>query len=61
MRTLENGGAAGAFDQPAPSASNPFMRVDISQQTGCFNQLSRVQGRRRVDFVDRKPANTSGE
>jgi len=43
-----------AFNAVLLGAVDPSLE-HISQQTACFNQLSRVQGRWRVDFYDRIP------
>jgi broad specificity phosphatase PhoE len=43
-----------AFNTALLHALDPSVET-ISQRTACYNQLSRVEGRWRVDFYDRKP------
>jgi broad specificity phosphatase PhoE len=43
-----------AFNTVLLAALDPTLQ-DISQHTGCYNQLSRVENRWRVDFYNRVP------
>jgi broad specificity phosphatase PhoE len=43
-----------AFNTTLLRALDPSLG-DIGQRTACYNQLSRVDGRWRVDYFDRKP------
>jgi hypothetical protein len=49
--------ATAGIVQPAPGQRGEAeaQRLAISQRTACYNQLSRVNGRWRVDFYDCKP------
>ncbi len=49
-----------AINRALLAALDPRL-ADIGQRTGCWNQLSRVEGTWRIDYYDQKPGTDNGQ